>query len=82
MTHVETLAAEAQPSLFLIAAGVVLVALLIGAFWYGSLRRRRAAPRAEQNPVAQRRENSWQTPDEHARNEKDHQYPGPGDPSV
>lgn len=47
-------------------AGVVVVVLLLGAFWYGSRRsaRRRAPARpAEQNPVAQQREDSWQTPD-------------------
>ncbi|MFE5680327.1 DUF6479 family protein [Streptomyces erythrochromogenes] len=38
MSAIQTLAVEAQPSLFLILAGVVLV----GAFWYGSRRRRRA----------------------------------------
>lgn len=78
MTAIETLAAEGQASLFLIVAGVVLVGLLIGAFWYGSRRRRReATPPAEQNPVAQRRQDSWQTPEEHARDQKDHQYPRP-----
>ncbi|MFG2972317.1 DUF6479 family protein [Streptomyces sp. NPDC048331] len=80
MTVLHELAAEAQPSLFLIVAGVVLVVLLIGAFWYGSRRRRRAAapPRpAEQNPVTQRREDAWQTPMEHARDEEKHRYPRP-----
>ncbi|MEU9233932.1 DUF6479 family protein [Streptomyces subrutilus] len=79
MTAFETLAAEGQAPLFLIFAGVVLVALLIGAFWYGSRRRRREAEAspAEQNPVAQRREDSWQTPEQHAREEQDRQYPGP-----
>ncbi|WP_328923414.1 DUF6479 family protein [Streptomyces sp. NBC_00190] len=75
MTAIETLAAEGQASLFLMFAGVVLVVLLIGAFWYGSRRRRREAPSAEQNPVAQRREDSWQTPEEHARDKKDQEYP-------
>ncbi|MFJ3961094.1 DUF6479 family protein [Streptomyces sp. NPDC090036] len=55
MTAIETLAAEGQASLFLIFAGVVLVILLIGAFWYGSRRRRREVPPTEQNPVAQSR---------------------------
>ncbi|MFB7983691.1 DUF6479 family protein [Streptomyces vinaceus] len=77
MTGIETLAAEGQASLFLIFAGVVLVILLIGAFWYGSRRRRREAPPAEQNPVAQRREDSWQTPEEHAHDQKDQEYPRP-----
>ncbi|WP_371680943.1 DUF6479 family protein [Streptomyces sp. NBC_01276] len=71
MTPIETLAAEGQPSLFLMFAGVVLVVLLVGAFWYGSKRRRREAPPAAQNPVAQRRQDSWQTPDGHARDEQD-----------
>ncbi|MFK0237420.1 DUF6479 family protein [Streptomyces vinaceus] len=79
MTAMRTLAAEAQPALFLIVAGVVLVVLLIGAFWYGSRRRRRLAapPRpAEQNPLMQSREDAWQTPQEHAREEERHRYPG------
>ncbi|MFF4323184.1 DUF6479 family protein [Streptomyces sp. NPDC001568] len=77
MTPVETLAAEGQASFFLLFAGVVLVALLIGAFWYGSRRRRREAPPVEQNPVAQSREDSWQTPEEHARDQEDQEYPRP-----
>ncbi|MFF4392216.1 DUF6479 family protein [Streptomyces sp. NPDC001552] len=77
MTAIETLAAEGQASLFLMFAGVVLVILLIGAFWYGSQRRRREVPPTEQNPVAQRREDSWQTPEEHARDQKDQEYPRP-----
>ncbi|MFF4393518.1 DUF6479 family protein [Streptomyces sp. NPDC001552] len=80
MTAIQTLAAEAQPSLFLIAAGVALVILLIGAFWYGTRRRRRAIapPRpTEQNPLMQRREDSWKTPQEHAREEEKHRYPHP-----
>ncbi|MEV7830925.1 DUF6479 family protein [Streptomyces subrutilus] len=66
MTANEMLAAEGQGSLFLIIAGVVLVALLIGAFWYGSRRNaRRGAPArpAEHNPVAQSRQDSWETPE-------------------
>ncbi|MFD8288758.1 DUF6479 family protein [Streptomyces sp. SPB4] len=71
----ETFAAEGQASLFLMFAGVVLVVLLIGAFWYGSRRRRReAAAPVEQNPLAQRRADSWQTPEEHAR---DQEHPQP-----
>ncbi|MFI6149876.1 DUF6479 family protein [Streptomyces sp. NPDC051109] len=72
-----TLAAGGQASLFLISAGVVLVLVLIGAFWFGSRRRRRAVapPRpSEQNPAAQGREDSWQTPQERARNEEKHRY--------
>ncbi|WP_392896883.1 DUF6479 family protein [Streptomyces sp. LN699] len=64
-----TLAADAQGSLYLVIAGVVLVVLLIGAFWYGSRRNaRRAAPAqpTEQPPAARGREDSWQTPDEAA----------------
>ncbi|MFD7081969.1 MULTISPECIES: DUF6479 family protein [unclassified Streptomyces] len=75
MTATETLAAEGQASLFLMFAGVALVVLLIGAFWYGSRRRRREAPPAAQNPAAQRRKDSWQTPDEHARDQEDQEYP-------
>lgn len=75
MTAIETLAAEGQASLFLMFAGVVLVVLLIGAFWYGSRRRRGEAPPAEQNPVAQRRKDSWQTPAEHARDQEGQEYP-------
>ncbi|MFD4240554.1 DUF6479 family protein [Streptomyces sp. NPDC058525] len=64
MTATESFAAEGQPALFLIFAGVVVVVLLIGAFWYGSRRRRRESARAvEQNPVAQRRAQSWETPE-------------------
>ncbi|MGW1727615.1 DUF6479 family protein [Streptomyces sp. NPDC002306] len=62
----ESLAVAGQGAFFLILAGVVVVALLIGAFWFGSRRSaRRGAPvgPAEQNPAARRRENSWQTPD-------------------
>ncbi|MFD6471584.1 DUF6479 family protein [Streptomyces goshikiensis] len=73
-----TLAAEGQASLFLISAGVVLVVFLIGAFWFGSRRRRRAAARPrtpEQNPALHSREDSWETPQEHARNEEKHRYP-------
>ncbi|OEJ35069.1 DUF6479 family protein [Streptomyces subrutilus] len=67
MIPTEILAAEAQGSLFLILAGVAVVVLLLGAFWYGSRRSaRRKAPAqpADQNPVARGREDSWQTPDD------------------
>ncbi|MCX4579920.1 DUF6479 family protein [Streptomyces sp. NBC_01571] len=62
------LAADGSSSLPLIVAGLVLAALLIGAFWYGSRRTARrqdpgAAP-AEQNPQAAARQDSWQTPDD------------------
>ncbi|MFC9847975.1 DUF6479 family protein [Streptomyces sp. NPDC060223] len=64
----QILAAESSASLFLIVAGVVVVALLIGAFWYGS---RRAANRrtpgahpAGERPQAAPRQDSWTTPDE------------------
>ncbi|WP_314250806.1 DUF6479 family protein [Streptomyces kutzneri] len=69
MIPTEILAAEGQGALFLMFAGVVVVVLLVGAFWYGSRRsaRRRAPVRsAEQNPVARGREDSWQTPDGNA----------------
>ncbi|MFG2754585.1 DUF6479 family protein [Streptomyces xanthophaeus] len=75
MTALETFAAEGQASLFLILAGVVLVALLIGAFWYGSRRRRREAPPTGQNPAAQRREDSWQTPDERTGDQRGEERP-------
>ncbi|MFJ4862240.1 MULTISPECIES: DUF6479 family protein [unclassified Streptomyces] len=77
MTAFEVLAAEGQASLFLMFAGVALVVLLIGAFWYGSRRRRREAPPVGENPLAQPRKDSWQTPEEHARDEKDQEYPRP-----
>ncbi|MEU9253671.1 DUF6479 family protein [Streptomyces sp. NPDC048270] len=67
MIPTELLAAEGQGSLFLIFAGVVVVVVLIGAFWYGSrrsARRRAPAQPADQNPVARGREDSWQTPDD------------------
>ncbi|MEU9144987.1 DUF6479 family protein [Streptomyces sp. NPDC048349] len=67
MIPTEILAAEGQGALFLMVAGVAVAVLLIGAFWYGSRRSaRREAPArpAEQNPVAQQREDSWQTPDD------------------
>ncbi|MEU9081324.1 DUF6479 family protein [Streptomyces sp. NPDC048357] len=69
MTPTETLAAQGQGAFFLMFAGVVVVVLLIGAFWYGSRRSARRRPPArpdEQNPVAQRREDSWQTPNDNA----------------
>lgn len=63
-----TLAATGSPPLFLIAVGVVVAALLITAFWYGS---RRVAARkdpgaapADQAPAARARRGSWQTPDD------------------
>lgn len=62
------LAASGSSSLFLIVAGLVVVALLISAFWYGS---RRAAARkdpgarpADQGPRARARQDSWKTPDD------------------
>ncbi|MFC8667551.1 DUF6479 family protein [Streptomyces sp. NPDC057199] len=64
----QTLAAQGSASFFLIVAGFVVVALLIGAFWYGS---RRAANRktpgahpAGERPQAAPRQGSWTTPDE------------------
>ncbi|MGW6878239.1 hypothetical protein ACWGHA_38605 [Streptomyces xanthophaeus] len=44
-------------------------------FWYGSRRRRREAPPAGQNPAAQRREDSWQTPDESTRDQRGEERP-------
>ncbi|MFJ4831811.1 DUF6479 family protein [Streptomyces sp. NPDC088747] len=62
------LAADGSASLFLLVAGVVVAALLIGAFWYGSRRaaqRKTPRPRpADQNPQAAARKDSWQTPDD------------------
>ncbi|WP_030194503.1 DUF6479 family protein [Streptomyces sp. NRRL S-87] len=62
------LAAVGSPSLWMIAAGVVVVAVLISAFWYGSRRvRARRDPGArpmDHTPPARAREDSWQTPDE------------------
>lgn len=62
------LAASGSPSLFLIMVGVVVAALLIGAFWYGA---RRAAARkdpgarpSDQSPPARARQESWQAPDD------------------
>lgn len=62
------LAATGSPPLFLIAVGVVVAALLVAAFWYGS---RRVAARkdpgarlSEQPPPARARNDSWQTPDD------------------
>ncbi|MGW7437640.1 DUF6479 family protein [Streptomyces sp. NPDC054849] len=64
------LAATVSSSLFLIIAGVIVAALLIAAFWYGTRRlsRRRdpGARPAEQNLQAQARQDSWQTPDDSA----------------
>ncbi|QQM38486.1 DUF6479 family protein [Streptomyces liliifuscus] len=64
----QTLAAQGSASFFLIVAGFVVVALLIGAFWYGT---RRAANRktpgarpAGHGPEAAPRQGSWTTPDE------------------
>ncbi|WP_328672666.1 DUF6479 family protein [Streptomyces sp. NBC_00328] len=64
----QVLAADGSSSLFLIVAGVVVAALLIRAFWYGS---RRAAHRknpgarpAAPNPQTAPRQDSWQTPDD------------------
>ncbi|MEU9039913.1 DUF6479 family protein [Streptomyces sp. NPDC048352] len=62
------LAASGSPSLLLILAGVVVAALLIGAFWYGT---RRVAARkdpgalpSDQSAAARARQESWQAPDE------------------
>lgn len=62
------LAASTSPSVFLILAGVVIVALLVSAFLYGA---KRAAARkdpgarpSDQGPAARARSDSWQTPDD------------------
>ncbi|MGW1963557.1 DUF6479 family protein [Streptomyces sp. NPDC001935] len=59
------LAVDGSPSLFLIIAGLAVVLLLLGAFWYGSRRSTRGktpgALRSDQNPQAAARRNSWQT---------------------
>ncbi|MEV6536127.1 MULTISPECIES: DUF6479 family protein [Streptomyces] len=61
------LAASVSSSLFLIIAGLVLVTLLIGAFWYGSRRNARESSSrvraAGQSSPAATRRGSWQTPD-------------------
>ncbi|MEU0035078.1 DUF6479 family protein [Streptomyces sp. NPDC006333] len=68
MISSNVLAADGSSSLPLIVAGLVLAALLIGAFWYGSRRTARrqdpGAGPAEQNPQAAARQDSWQTPDD------------------
>ncbi|MGW6420475.1 DUF6479 family protein [Streptomyces sp. NPDC055055] len=66
MIAIEQLAAEGRAPLFLILAGVVVAALLIGAFWFGSKRSaRRKAPAQpqQQNAAARQRAQSWKTPD-------------------
>ncbi|MGG8407860.1 DUF6479 family protein [Streptomyces sp. 12297] len=64
----ENLAITGTSSLFLIIVGVLVAALLIGSFWYGSRRlARRADPGvrpAEQPPRARAREESWQSPED------------------
>ncbi|RSS57940.1 hypothetical protein EF912_12390 [Streptomyces sp. WAC07061] len=61
------LAADGTPALLLMAVGVLVAALLVAAFWYGSRRAaRRKDPGAravDQNPQAVARRNSWQEPD-------------------
>ncbi|MFJ8007300.1 DUF6479 family protein [Streptomyces fagopyri] len=68
MISSHVLAADGSSSLPLIVAGVVLAALLIGVFWYGSRRTARrenpGAGPADQNPRAATRRDSWQTPDD------------------
>ncbi|MFE4547922.1 DUF6479 family protein [Streptomyces sp. NPDC056785] len=68
MISPHVLAADSSSSLPLIVAGVVLAALLIGAFWYGSRRTARrvdpGARPADQNPRAATRQDSWQTPND------------------
>ncbi|WP_030772427.1 DUF6479 family protein [Streptomyces sp. NRRL F-2664] len=66
MTESVTLAASAFPSLLLILAGLVVVALLIGAFWYGSRRAKAGMDPGplDQGPAPTARRTSWQTPDD------------------
>jgi hypothetical protein len=69
MNELLPLAASRFPSLFLVVIGVVLVLLILGAFWWGSRRAARgkspgpAGPTA-QPPAAASRKDSWDTPDD------------------
>lgn len=62
------LAAEGSSSLFLLLAGVALVALLIAAFAYGARRRtQRKDPGTNptgKNPQVRAQQESWRTPDD------------------
>ncbi|MEV6550537.1 DUF6479 family protein [Streptomyces sp. NPDC051597] len=63
VTLSQTLAASTSSSWLFVIVGVLVVAVLIGAFWYGSRRAsRRPAPPQEPQPRA----DSWQTPDAEA----------------
>ncbi|MGW6858814.1 DUF6479 family protein [Streptomyces xanthophaeus] len=67
------LAASGSPSLLLTLAGVVVVAVLLSAFWYGGRRARAGkdpGPLAGQPPQAQQHKDAWQTPEK---------GPNPGD---
>jgi flagellar basal body-associated protein FliL len=69
MNELLPLAASGSPSLFLIVVGVVLVLMILGAFWWGSRRAaRRQSPGPSgptaQPPTAASREASWDTPDD------------------
>ncbi|MET9730435.1 DUF6479 family protein [Streptomyces sp. NPDC006458] len=67
MNELMPLAASGFPSLFLIVVGIVLVLLILGAFWWGSRRAARGKSPGPgptvQPPAAARREDSWDTPD-------------------
>ncbi|MEU3690436.1 DUF6479 family protein [Streptomyces narbonensis] len=60
------LAVSGSSSLLLILVGVVLVAILIGAFWWGTRRlaRSRRSARVAQPPAAEARRDSWEAPED------------------
>ncbi|OAR26876.1 hypothetical protein A8W25_00825 [Streptomyces sp. ERV7] len=60
VTLSQTLAASTSASWLFVIVGVLVVAVLIAAFWYGS---RRAARRPMPPQEPQPRADSWQTPD-------------------
>ncbi|MDJ0460212.1 DUF6479 family protein [Streptomyces sp. H27-C3] len=67
------LAAGAFPAVLWALVGIVVVALLLGAFWWGS-RRTAERPMPPQEP--QPRSDSWQTPDESLHGDDGPQDPG------
>ncbi|MBT2449780.1 hypothetical protein J7F03_22420 [Streptomyces sp. ISL-43] len=77
MTASVPLAATGSSSLFLIIAGVIVAALLIAAFCYGTRRTARrsdpGARPADQSPQARARQNSWHTPED----DPEQQHPRP-----
>ncbi|WP_329395944.1 DUF6479 family protein [Streptomyces melanogenes] len=60
LTLSQTLAASTSSSWLFLIVGILVVAVLIAAFWYGS-RRATRRPKPPQEP--QPRADSWQTPD-------------------